>query len=733
MKKIITSFMVLFFLIGVGTKSYGQAAGDYVFTQATDNLWATVGNWSISDGAGNLTAATRTPAATDNVWIQATKVMSTVGATISGTAAFTAGSPTITLAASNANIAVGMAIRNKSVTGANYGFTPGTYVTAVNGTSVTLSKPVTLNSSAVSLEFYPACKNLIVNGSFTVSTQFVVFGDVTVNTGGILSQSSDLYCANINNYGTFNANAGYRSGKNLYLGYIGATPGAGDYTIINDGTFGDTAPKVPQGTTGGINLIYSNQANSVTIKASSPLVSTYAFNIGQLLPTSIIKTLANTTLNIKQSMSLLKSSGINLSVQNNDSSENTIRTCNIDPGVTVYLGCNFHANRGVITSPQGNVTYNVNGTLDLGTNASVNNNLTPQASQTTAFSLCMASNAGNTGTLTFNLGDGTQANAGTLILGSYVQLIKQSTQTIGVNFKDYSTVKFTGNYGWQVYYQLMNSGVPALYLFPKNYFNLTIDGAGVILPVKPNVKGTYSYANGGYGSTKSNWSGSASPKAYSGTIYAIPGNVVNTGSAYYYAPLFNAKGSYIGSTVAPNPVFTSTSLTLVNDTAFQFLKSGQVINGTGISNDTIVSIAGNVVTIKNGVSTSVTTISNGILTIKGLQGQGTTAPTGTSTNPYNPVFDGCQGLIYLGASDLQGYNSITDVKNPSSSKELIYSTERNKLVIANATVGDIASVYSISGIKVASAKLTSDKTTVSIASGIYLVKVNASVSKVIVR
>ena len=53
--------MVLFFLIGIGTKTYGQAAGDYVFTQATDNLWATLGNWSTSDGAGNLTY-TGTPA-----------------------------------------------------------------------------------------------------------------------------------------------------------------------------------------------------------------------------------------------------------------------------------------------------------------------------------------------------------------------------------------------------------------------------------------------------------------------------------------------------------------------------------------------------------------------------------------------------------------------------------------------------------------------------------------------
>ena len=721
MKKIITSLVVLFFLIGAGTKSYGQAAGDYVFTQATDNLWATVGNWSTSDGGGNLTTATRTPTATDNVWIPATKVMSTVGATITGTAAFTLGSPTITLTTANTNIAVGMALRNKIVTGANYGFTPGTYVTAVTGTSVTLSKPVTLTGSAVSLEFYPTCKNLIVNGSFTVSTQFVVFGDVTVNTGGILSQSSDLYCANINNYGIFNANAGYRSAKNLYLGYIGATPGAGDYTIINDGTFGDTAPNIPQGNTSGINVIYSNQANSVTIKASSPSVSTYKFNVAQILPTSIIKTLANTTLNIKQSMSLLKSSGINLSVQNNDSSENTIRTCNIDPGVTVYLGCNFHANRGVIASPQGSYTYNVNGTLDLGTYPSVNNNLTPQASQTTAFSLCMTTVVGNTGSLTFNLGDGTQANAGTLVLGSNVQLIKLRTQTMAINFKDYSTVKVTGNYDWVMNYQLLNSNVPALYLFPKKYYNLTLNGAGVVLPVVAAIKGTKAYTKTYATTPVVNWVAATS---------ATQGSILYTGAGYYYVPVVRATSSYKSG---DNPI------TLVGDTILQYIKTGLTISASGVSNFTVSSLTGNSLTMSAAVadmSPNPTSVSNVTVSFTGAKSDAVNKPIGTSSDSNNPVLDGTQSLIYLGGTDFPTASTVlsTAVNSPdATSNAIVYSSDRNKLVISNATTGDIATVYSISGIKVASAKLTSDKTTLSIASGIYLVKINSSVSKVIVR
>ncbi|MFT3751524.1 MAG: hypothetical protein QM800_01105 [Paludibacter sp.] len=233
MKKLITSFMALFFLIGIGTKSYGQAAGDYVFTQATDTLWATVGNWSISDGAGNLSAATVTPTATTNVWIQAGKRLVTVGANTSVTSAIVAGSSTVTLSAASTTVAVGMAVKGT-------GIAQGSYVTAVNGTAVTLSQAATSSNAAISLAFYPACKSLTVNGYFLTAAQLVVFGDITVNAGGNLKQGSDLYCVNINNYGIFNATTNYRSSKSLYVGFNGATPGTGDYSIVNNGTFGDS-------------------------------------------------------------------------------------------------------------------------------------------------------------------------------------------------------------------------------------------------------------------------------------------------------------------------------------------------------------------------------------------------------------------------------------------------------------------------------------------------------------
>jgi len=708
--------MVLFFLIGTGTKSYGQAAGDYVFTQATDTLWATVTNWSISDGAGNLSAASATPTATTNVWIQAGKRMGTVAATTTATGAISTGTTTLTLTvAPTANI-IGLAIRNKTsgINGANYGIASGTYVTAVNGTSVTLSQPAISTGSSLSFELYPSCKNLIVNGFIRVSAPLVAFGDITVNVGGTLTQGSDLYCANINNYGTFNSNQNYgSSSKSLYFGYNGAVPGTGDYNLINDGVFGDSQIRVPiNGNTAGIKVIFSNQASSVTIKPSSSSVTGYAFNVAQLVPTNYIKTTANTNLYIKENMSLLLRNGICLSVDQNDSCLGTTHTCTIDPGVTVYLGNKFHANSGVTTYPQGNFVYNVYGTLDLGTYCTTSNSITATAANVTDFDLCMTTVTGNTGSLTFNLGDGTQANAGTLILGSNVKLIKQATQTIAINLKDYSTVNVTGNYGQAMNYQLLNNNNPALYLFPKKYYNLTLNGAGVVLPVVAAIKGTKTYTAV---STTSNWIAAAS---------AVQGSILNTGTGYYYVPVVRGASTYM----------TDNPITLVADTILTYLRAGQTVSGNNIPAATTISaISGNNITLSAAPNATVKQ-TNVFVTFTG-KSDAATAPTGTSIDTNNPVFDGTQPLIYLGGSDFATASTvISAVSSPNAKSDvLVYSIESNQLVISNATAGDIASVYSVSGIKLASAKLTGNNTTINIASGIYLVKVNNSVSKVVVR
>lgn len=709
--------MVLFLLIGFGTKSYGQAAGDYVFTQATDTLWATVGNWSISDGAGGYTGvASVTPTATTNVWIPAGKRLVTVGANVSVTTAIVAGSANATLSAASATLVVGMAVKGT-------GIAPGTYVAAINGTAITLSAAATSTNSAISLAYYPACKNLTVNGYFLTSAQFVVYGDITVNIGGSLKQTSDLYCANINNFGTFYSSTNYRSSKSLYVGFSGAVPGTGDYNIVNDGTFGDSQAVMPAGTGSGIFVLYSNQANSLTIKPSPNSTNNYKFNISAILPHANIKTAANTQLNIKENMSLLRHNGIGLSIQNNDTCPGTTRTCTIDPGVTVYVGYNFHANRNVTTNDQGNFIYNVYGTLDLGTFATSANNTTATAANTSDFGLCMSTVAGNAGTLTFNLGDGTQANAGTLILGSNVKIVKQRTQTVAVNFKNFSTVKVKGNLGWMMNYQLLNNNVPAPYLMPSKFYNLAIDSAKYVMPVKPIVRGTYTAPTGR--AIVSNWAAPTNATKLSTSLYfgttatnAPQGSIVYTGSAFYYVPVVRATTSYTSG---------NQTITLSGDTTLNYIQAGDTITGGSGIAARVTSLTGSSLLMTAAASPS--SAQNNV-TISFIGMQGAVAPTGT----VSPVFDGTQALIYLGTSDFATpVMAPNAVNTPGSSTVLVYSNQHNQVVISNATAGDIATIYSVSGMKVASTKLTSENTTVNITSGIYLVKVNNSVSKVVVR
>ena len=154
-------------------------------------------------------------------------------------------------------------------------------------------------------------------------------------------------------------------------------------------------------------------------------------------------------------------------------------------------------------------------------------------------------------------------------------------------------------------------------------------------------------------------------------------------------------------------------------------------NFAALASSGVTAVAGNNVTLATAPTPS-STLTNVFVQFYGIQG--TTSPTGTSSDAYNPVFDGTQALIYLGDTSLG--TAIITVTNPSAQTKataLVYSNESNRLVISNATAGDMATVYAVSGTKVASTKLTADKTTLSIGSGIYLVKINESVSKVVVR
>jgi hypothetical protein len=753
-----TFVFMLFLLAGMGISASAQtpASGDYVFTGATDATWASLGNWSVSDGAGNLTLASALPSASNNVWIPTGTKLSTTTTSTNSNATWTSGSNTVTLSSANANIAVGMYVLG-------VGIPSGTTVSSISGTAVTLSLNATATvSSASALYFTPVgCKNLYVAGKFTNTSAVNVVGNVTVHgTAGKISITSSqpfyiqgdltvnatdslyigssnstamVYCANIYNYGVVSAYSDYSGLKSyLYIGYNGANPGSGDYTIVNDAIFGNPAISIANPVTkgGGIKLLYSESAASLTIKPSSASVTGYAFNIGAIVSNYSAATSPVSSqpfaLNLNQNMSLLwNGAAITLSLQNGNPTTAT-RTLNIPAGVTVYCGGPFHSNRSVSgTIAQDNFVYNVYGTLDLATNIYYN------AGYPADFDLCMTTNVGNTGKITFNLGDG--SNPASLVIGKSVKLIKQATQSIDFNFNTNSTVTFATstapkNIGSTVF-QLQNinpsNGTynPAVYLFPSKFYNLTLNNDSTILPVSPKYKGTLTKTASSY----------TIPTWFASTTYntkMAPGTVVNTGSYYYYVPVVAAAGSYTSG---------STSITLLSDTILKYVYPGQVVTSStsGIPTSTTVSSTGfaaGSTTVPISAATTAAATSALLTFTKGVSAA--SAPTTTYsdvfTATYNPVLDGSQYLIYLGSTSDFLPTPLSGVNDTKANVAKVY-TENKKLFISNANIGDPITVYTITGVKSSSSVVNSSDVSISLSSGIYLVKVGSQVSKVFVK
>ena len=624
----------------------------------------------------------------------------------------------------------------------------------IAGDAVVIPTGDSINVDAATASYL---NSITVNGALTASyavnaDTLTVFGNyynysisyltsnLTINSGAKFIMQKDLYCPNIYNYGTFKSTKAYSAPTaTLHIGYVGKTPGTGDYVIQNDGTFGDTqASGLSTSNAGsGFFIWYSNQCNSLTIQPSSPSVTGYNFTVSNLSPlpyqtnasgsTGVIKTAANTNLNIKETISLLGYGGgsgtryVGFSIQNNDTSVvGTTRTCTIYPGATVYVGGKFHAYSAstanqVPTVNQGNMVYNIYGTLDCGTlqvNGAYNNE----------FDLYMTSFAGNTGSLTINLGNGT--DPATLKLNKTIKIVKQQGQTFNFNINSNSTVEFDGTAA--IKYTLLNGSNPAPYFIPKQYYNLTINNTAAILPVPAKASNSKTNKSTAYGATAGKtWSSATT--AYTSTFPA--GSVVNTGSCYYYVPNITSLSLFASG---------AGTIALSGDTTQNYIVANQTLSGTGIATGTTVSSLTWPNITLSAATTAVSATGGSTITFTGApNASGTGWPTPTSSYNsikdaiYAPVFDGTQPLIYLGSisdfSDVSTAVSLTNTNNV-----LIYANG-SQLIVTNANQGDIVAVYTVSGVKVASVLVSTDKTTVDLPTGIYLVKVGNFSTKVVVH
>jgi len=627
------------------------------------------------------------------------------------------------------------------------------------------------------------CNSLTVGGTFYNGGTFYVNGTITVNSGGTFNIHSNMYCYNISNSGKFwNPSQPYSgSPKNLFLGcgFTFTAPstyanvyGTGDYVIQNDGMFGSTrAQAVAKIGGSGIYIYYSNLASSVTIQPSSPSVTNNTFNIGALAPFTNTTTASsqNFTLNIKESIALFRySTVLGFSLQNGEASAGFSRTCNIFAGDTVFVAGYFHTKGSQPTVNQGDITYNINGCLDIATY---------HPSSVNEIDLWSTNFVGNTNSLKINVGDGTPANAGTLILGVVTSLKKAlSGQTVGIFPSTYSTVKF----GYTAAAPTITSataGVTDNTLFPSTFNNLAITntaaGIAVTLPNNPSVSGNLSLTEalnntvtlngtaaqtitGGSqtitGLTVNNSLGAslASPLTVSGALTLTSGKLT-LGSSNLTAG--SISGATSGNYIVTNGTGTLTQTAATTGTLYPIGTATGYAPAT-ITPDAAVAIAASVSATTTGTFTGYAvnanewTLTPQVATTAALAFTPTTA-----TNTTSPVIFSGTGYAATTAATVSGSTftasgislaavatpfatggttTPTAVETNTKSNLLVYST-KNSLVVKNANVGDVVTVYGVSGLKVASSVVSGDNTTLTLTPGIYIVKAGTTVQKVSIQ
>jgi hypothetical protein len=573
------------------------------------------------------------------------------------------------------------------------------------------------------------CNNLTINngGILYTNAVFGVNGNITVNTGGVFSLNSNVYCKNIYNYGKFwNVKSGNSSTKYLSVGYnTGGTTATtvastDSCTILNDGIFGwNRAASISSTSNGcGFWVMYSNQAKAVTITHSPNLATPYVFSVCGLVPpiaspSGAAATTAGTqnqNLYIRESIALVATGTyVTFSLQNGDSFSGFTKTCTIDPLDTVFVCGYFHAKGGAPSGTQGIMNYNIYGSLDM---ATCNRSKNELDLYTTANSPYVAINV---------------KNGGTLVHGKAINLIQTvAGQTTAINAETGSTVKF----GYIASAPAITStvaGVANTAIFPVSYYNLGVATGtySVTLPTGLNYK---------VGNALTMTSGKLALGSNNLTAGSLSG-----GSATSYVV---ADGTGVLSTNATTsgtlfPIGTATGYAPVTITPASADTVSARVSATTTGTFTGYAVNANEWTLTPQIATTAT------LALTPTTATNTTTPVIFSGTGYAAKTDAtlsgstytASGISLAAASTIFATGGIspgTAVESNTISNLLIYSA-KNSLVVKNAKVGDIVTVYGVSGLKMASSVVKDNTTMMTLLPGIYIVKTGTTVQKVSVQ
>ena len=611
-----------------------------------------------------------------------------------------------------------------------------------------------------------SCPTLIVSGVLnTNGFALYVNGNAIVKSGGILSIIKQVYCKNIYNYGKTWAptktNSNTTTTVALYVGYTctgtTATASTDSCTILNDGIIGWYRIPSAGGTAKGCGLFvnYPNTAKAVNLTHSPGVTSGYVFTPLSFLPVNAGTQSQDFNLYINESAAVVgTSSSAPFSLHINDAFPTTNkRTCTIATGDTLFVAGYFHKNSAPSVA-QGQMIYNIYGCLDLGSYRQSKNEFDIYTSATLS------------SPVTINIGDGTLANAGTLVFGAAINIVPGAVNQIIFNPTKYSTVKFnyktaptivlTG-FSLSAYNLNVNSfGVPSTIGALSVAGDLTLAGP-LSNTVTLNGTAVQTITGGSQivtGLTVNNSLGTslASPLTVSGALTLTNGNLT-LGSSNLTAG--SISGGTTGSYVVTNGTGTLTQTAATTGTLYPIGTATGYAPAT-ITPDAAVAIAASVSATTGTFTGYAVNVDEWTLT----PATATTAalaftPT-TATNTTSPViFSGVASGIYAAttpaalsgstytASGISlaavatpfatgGTSTGTAVETNTKSNLLVYST-KNSLVVKNAKVGDLVTVYGVSGLKVASSVVSGDNTILTLTPGIYIVKAGTAVQKVSVQ
>jgi len=593
----------------------------------------------------------------------------------------------------------------------------GTVPTYADDVVIPAGDSISVTSTAV------YCQSLTVYGTLYTNATFAVNGNITVNSRGVFSLNSNVFCKNIYNYGKFwNCNATNSGSKVLGVGFNNAgtaasiTASTDSITIKNDSIFGWYRAAAVSGSKGcGFFVEYSNQAKAVNITHSNGLTTPFVFSVCGLMPynytsgsATALTTAATQNLNlyINESIALVASaSPLEFSLQNGDVFNGYSRTCTIAALDTVFVGGYFHTKAAAPGALQGNMTYNINGCLDM---ADANRSKNELDLFTSANSPYVAINV-NSG--------------GTLVFGKTVNLVQSvAGQTTAINTFPNSIVKFG--------YTTANTGITVTNTsFPASFYNLTVatNTYSVTLPSSLRVINALTLTSGNVTLGSSNLT-AGSISGGSSSNYVVTNG---TGSLSLNADATSGTLFPVGTSTGYAPV---TIIPASNDTVSALVSATPTGSFTGYA-----------------VNLNEWTLTPQIATTATLALTPTTAANITSPVIFSGILSGnyaattsaaLSGSTYtasgisLAATTTQyatgGTSTATAIESEINNNLLIYSAN-NTLVVRNAKVGVVVTVYGVTGSKVASSVVNSDNTTMTLMPGAYIVNVGSTSQKVIVQ